>query len=172
VFSCISLRYLFMSFLNSSIIIMRCDFNQSFAFLVCWCYQGLLWWATGFWWCQVVFISVPYVLVLAFHQLVISGVIWFAVSDFGLSLLQACVSVLLRDQFSLGGIWVWRAVVQGHLWGADRDQKDPVPSWSLVPVSWWLCECPSCARDLKRNGAHRSLGTNGGPVLSWQYLCM
>ena len=51
-----------------------------------------------------------------------------AVSDFGLSLLQACVSVLLEDQFSLGEIWVWRAVVQDQLWGADRDQKDPVPS--------------------------------------------
>ena len=35
-----------------------------------------------------------------------------AVSDCGLSLLQACVSVLLGDQFSLGGIWIWRAVVQ------------------------------------------------------------
>ena len=29
-----------------------------------------------------------------------------AVSDCGLSLLQACVSVLLGDQVSLGGIWV------------------------------------------------------------------
>ena len=28
-------------------------------------------------------------------------------ADCGLSLLQACVSVLLGDQFSLLGIWVW-----------------------------------------------------------------
>ena len=58
-----------------------------------------------------------------------------AVSECGLSLLQACVSVLLGDQFTLGGIWVWRALVQGQLWCIDRDQKDPVHSCSLVPVS-------------------------------------
>ena len=58
-----------------------------------------------------------------------------AVSDYGLSLLQACVSILLGDQFSLGEIYVWRAVAQGQLWGADRNQKDPVPSCSLDLVS-------------------------------------
>ena len=35
-----------------------------------------------------------------------------AVYDCGLSLLQEFVSVLLGDQFSPGGIWVWRAVAQ------------------------------------------------------------
>ena len=58
-----------------------------------------------------------------------------AVSDCGLSLLQACVSVLLGDQFSPGGIWVWRAVAQGQLQGADGNQKDPVLDCSLVLVS-------------------------------------
>ena len=58
-----------------------------------------------------------------------------AVSDCGLSLLQACVSVLLRDQFFLGGLWVWRAMAQGQLLGAEGDQKDAVPSCFLVPES-------------------------------------
>jgi hypothetical protein len=38
-----------------------------------------------------------------------------AVSDCGLSVLQACVSVFLEDQFSLGGTQVWKDVVQGQL---------------------------------------------------------
>ena len=106
-------------------------------------------------------------------SLVLAGL---AVSDCGLSLLQACVSVLLGDQFSLGGIWVWRAVAQGQLWGADRNQKDPVPGCSLVPVSWWLWAGPSWARNLSRSGgltcAHRCVSTPGRPALSWQYLGM
>ena len=65
-------------------------------------------------------------------SLVLAGL---AVSDCGLSFLQACLSELLGDQFSLGGIWVWTAVVQGQLWGADRNWKDPVPSCSLLPMS-------------------------------------
>jgi hypothetical protein len=67
------------------------------------------------------FLNLPFATWLS---LVLAGL---AVIDFGLSLLQACESVLLGDQLSLGGIWIWRAVVQGLLWGADRDQKDPVP---------------------------------------------
>jgi hypothetical protein len=75
VFSCISLRELFMSFLNISIIITRCDFKlESF-----WCLgvtkvhcDG----RTGFWWYQVILVSVAYILVFAFHQLVVSAVSW------------------------------------------------------------------------------------------------
>ena len=93
-----------------------------------------------------------------------------AVSDCGLSLLQASVSVLLEDQFSLGDIYVWRPVVQGQLWYKDRRQKDPVPSCSLVPVSWWLWTGPSWARNLSRNSgltcAHRCVSTPGRPALS------
>ena len=63
-------------------------------------------------------------------SLVLAGL---AVSDCDLFLLQACVSELLEDQFSLGGIWVWRSVAQGQLWGAYRNQKDLVVC-SLVPV--------------------------------------
>ena len=45
-----------------------------------------------------------------------SGVsVGIAVSDCGLSLLQTCVSALFGDKFSLGRIWVWRAVAQDYL---------------------------------------------------------
>ena len=67
------------------------------------------------------FLHLPFAILLS---LLLAGL---GVSDYGLSLLQACVSVLQGDQFSPGGICVWRVVVQGQLWGADRDQKDPVP---------------------------------------------
>jgi hypothetical protein len=63
-----------------------------------------------------------------------------AVSDCGLFLLQACVSVLLGYQLSLGGIWVWGAVAQGHLWGADGNLVGSCPGLffsSCVPLA--LC---------------------------------
>jgi hypothetical protein len=72
--------------------------------------------------CCLMFLPLPFAIWLS---LVLTGL---AVSDCGLSLLQASVSVLLGDQFSLGGIYVWRAVVQGQLWGTDRNQKDSVPN--------------------------------------------
>ena len=65
-------------------------------------------------------------------SLVLDG---FAVSYCGLSLLQACASVLKGEQFSLGEIWVWRAVAQDQLRGADGNWKDPVPGCFLVSVS-------------------------------------
>ena len=114
------------------------------------------------------YLSLPLAIWLS---LVLAGL---AVSDCSLSFLQACVSVLLGDQFFLGGIWVWRAVVQGQLWGADRNQKDPVPGCSLVPVSWWLWAGPSWARNLSRSGgltcAHRCVSTPGRPALSQRNL--
>jgi hypothetical protein len=55
-------------------------------------------------------------------------------SNWGLSLLQALVSLLLVDQFSLEVICVWRAVTQGQLRGVDRNRKNPVPT-----VPWFLC---------------------------------
>jgi hypothetical protein len=58
-----------------------------------------------------------------------------AVSDCGLSLLQACVSALLGDEFFPGGIWVWIAVALGQLSVADRNQSVPVPVLFLDPVS-------------------------------------
>ena len=61
----------------------------------------------------------PWFLLLIFLHL--SLAIWlsvvlagFAVSDCGFSLLLACVSALLGDHLSLGGIWAWRAVAQAQ----------------------------------------------------------
>ena len=116
VFSCISLRELFMSFLKSCVIIMRCDFKSES------CFSGVLWYlgltvvgelgsddAKEPWFLVLMFLLLP---LTSWLSLVLAGL---AVSDCGLSLLQACVSVLLGDQFSLGGIWVWRAMTQVQL---------------------------------------------------------
>ena len=116
------------------------------------------------------FLHLPLIIWLS---LVLTGL---AVSDCGLSLLQACVSILLGDQISLGAIWVWRVVAQGQLQGADRNRKVPVPGGSLVPMPWRLWEGPSWARNLSRSGgltcAHRCVSTPGKPALSWWYLGM
>ena len=73
VFSCISLTELFMSFLKSSIIIMRCDFKSES------CFSGMLGYPElavvgelGS--DEVALVSVAYVFALAFHCLVISDV--------------------------------------------------------------------------------------------------
>jgi hypothetical protein len=58
-----------------------------------------------------------------------------AVTECFLFLMQTCVSVLRGDPLYPGGIWVWRAVAQGQLQGADENQKDPVPGCFLVPVT-------------------------------------
>ena len=82
-----------------------------------------------------------------------------AVSGCDLTPLQTCVPVFLGDQFSSGRIWAWRAVAQGQLQGEDRNWMDPVPTCSLVPVSWWLRAGSSWARNLSRSDgliyAHR-----------------
>jgi hypothetical protein len=57
-----------------------------------------------------------------------------AVSDSGLSLLQACVSVLLVDQFSPGGVWIWRALAQV----SSRVQRETGRILSLA-IPWFLC---------------------------------
>jgi hypothetical protein len=52
------------------------------------------------------------------------------------------MSVFLGYHFSTGEIWVWRAMAQGQLQGADGNQRDPVPSISLVQdlmaLNWTL----------------------------------
>jgi hypothetical protein len=58
-----------------------------------------------------------------------------AISDCGLCLLQASMSVLLGDQLSPCGIWIWIAVAQGQLQDIDGNQKHSIPGYSLVPVS-------------------------------------
>jgi hypothetical protein len=96
-------------------------------------------------------------------SLVLAG---FAVSDCGLSFLQAFLSVLLGDQFSPGGHWVWRDVEQCQLWGADRNLKGPVPSCWMVSVSRWHYAGSSWAKNLNRSDAHRCARTPGRPSLS------
>jgi hypothetical protein len=120
-----------MSFIKSPSIITRCYFKSES------CFPDLL---------EYLVITVvgklgsadakqSWFLLLMFLPLCLSSVLaGFAFSDCGLFLLQACMSVLLGDQFSLGGICMWRAVAQGQLHGTDRNQKDPVPGYSLVPV--------------------------------------
>ena len=104
-----------MSFLKSSIIIMRCDFKSEFCFSGVLGYPGLT--VVGElgsdgakkpWFLLLTFLLLPFA---SWISLVLAGL---SVSDCGLYHLQACVSELLGDQFSLGGIWVWRAVAQGQ----------------------------------------------------------
>ena len=58
-----------------------------------------------------------------------------AVSYCGLSILQACVSVLLGEQLSLGAMCLWRIIAQCQLWGTNGNWMNPVPDYFLVPVS-------------------------------------
>ena len=91
-----------MSFLKSSISSMKCDFKTRSCFSGLLGYPGLA--VVGElgsdgtmlpWFLLVVFLHLPFVIWLS---LVLAGV---AVSDCGLSVLQASVSVLLGDPFSL-----------------------------------------------------------------------
>ena len=81
------------------------------------------------WFLLLMFLPLPFAIWLS---LVLAGL---AVFDCGLSLLKAYVSVLLDDQIFPGGIWVWRAVAQGQVRGAGRNQKDSVPVCPLFLVS-------------------------------------
>jgi hypothetical protein len=91
-----------------------------------------------------------------------------AISDCVLSLLQVCVSVLLGDQFSLEGIWIWRAVSQGA--APECRQK---PEGSCLWLFLGSCVLmalggSSWARILSRNGgltcAHRCIAYQGDPL--------
>jgi hypothetical protein len=96
-------KELFVSFLNYSIIIMRCDCKSES------CFSHVLG-QPRFWWCQVALVSVPYVLVLAFCHTDISG---YQRSTHSLSLTLACPScqpvcqsfwetVSLQEEFRYG----------------------------------------------------------------------
>jgi hypothetical protein len=87
------------------------------------------------------------------------------------------MSALLRDQFSPGRIWVWRAVAQGQLLCADGNWKVLVHGHSLVSVSWWLWAFPSWAMNLSRIGglicAIRCISTFGdqfSPCRTWVWI--
>ena len=128
-----------MSFLKSSIIIMRCHFKSVSCFSGVLGYPGLA--VVGemdaddakqTWFLSLMFLPLPLSLAI-WLSLVLAGL---ANSGYGLSLLLAFASVLLGDQFSPGRIWVWTTVVQGQFWGADRNLKEPVPCCFLFSVSW------------------------------------
>ena len=59
---------------------------------------------------------------------------------------------------------------------ADRNQKDPVLHFSMVPVSCWLWVGPSWTRNLSKTVgltcAHRCVSTPGRPGFSWKDLGM
>jgi hypothetical protein len=57
------------------------------------------------WFLLLMFLPLPFTISLS---LVLPGL---AVSDCGLSLLHASVSVVLGKNFSLGGIYIWKTVV-------------------------------------------------------------
>jgi hypothetical protein len=57
-----------------------------------------------------------------------------AVIDCCLSQLQVCVSILLGDQFSWGGIWVWRTVAHGQI-GVQTEARRILSS----TIPWFLC---------------------------------
>jgi hypothetical protein len=57
------------------------------------------------WFLLLMFLCLPFAICLS---VMLAGL---AVSDFGLSLLQVCVSALLENHLSPGGIWVWRTLV-------------------------------------------------------------
>ena len=97
------------------------------------------------WLCHVAYVFVAYALFPTFCNLVISGVSR-----------SCCLWLWIVPPASLCVGSPGRPVLSGRnlgmeSWGTDRNQKDPVPGWSLVPVSWWLWEGPSWARSLKRS---------------------
>jgi hypothetical protein len=128
VFSCISLRELFMFFLKSSITIMRSDFRSKSRFFWCdsvsrTCYGGII----GLWWCQVILVFVAYVLTFVSHHLIFSSAtcphyIWLE-PDLPVILV---VSELLRVQLSL---WSYDSRI---LWSWD-------PGCIRTPRNLWSC---------------------------------
>ena len=103
-----------------------------------------------------------------------SSYLWYWLAILSLTVaFPSCKSLCLYswEITSLLKEYKCRAHVQKEVSGTDRNQKDPVPSWSLVPVSCLLWEGLSWARNLKRYGgltwAHRLICTLGRPDLSW-----
>ena len=138
-FSCISLRELFMSFLTFSLRIIRCDFKSES------CFSGVLDYP------QLALVGklgsddARYSCFLLVKLLCLPFSFWFslvlvglAVSNWSLSLLWACkhVSALQGDQFSSSRTCIQRAEEKPKLPGADGYWKDPaqVGPLFLCPV--------------------------------------
>ena len=124
-----------MSFLKSSITIIRCDFKTESCFSAVLGYPGLAVVeelssvdAKLPWFQLLMFLTLPLTIWLS---LVFAGLV---ISDGGFFLLPVFVSVLLGDQFSPSDIWVWRAVAQGQLW--VQTKTGGILSQS---VPWFLC---------------------------------
>jgi hypothetical protein len=147
--------------------------NQSLAFLVWW---GLLWW-------QNWVLKMPSS--LGFSCLCSSACllpIW--VSLVLMVLLPLTLSSLLcnpvpqyfwvTSYLCYRVIWVWWVVVHIQLWGAERGQKDSIPSLFLVFVFWWLYETTLGPRNWRNwsgglTCACRCVGTPWRPALSCWY---
>ena len=110
--------------------------DQNLAFRCVWVFGACCDGKTGFWQWHVAFVSVAYVLTLASHHLVISGVSWpFClwlefVFPWSCRSVSLGVSTFLGDKFSLGRIEVQRTVAQVQLLGTDGNLKDSVPEWN------------------------------------------
>ena len=121
---------------------------------------------TGFWWCQVALVSVVYVLALGSCHLVISGVSWYScpwlwlVPSASLCVSTPSISVL-SGRNSLCG--------PGSTLGTDRNPRDTISDFSLVPVIWGLWSGPS-----EQIGslicAYRFVITTWRLTLYWQYF--
>ena len=98
-----------MSFLKSSIIVMRCDFKSEPCFSGVLGYPGLSGGRTGFWWCQIALVSVANVLALASCHLVICGVSW-----------SCCLWLWLVPPVSQCVSTSWRPVLSGRILGMTR----------------------------------------------------
>jgi hypothetical protein len=130
---CVSLRDLIF-FLKFSVIFIR-YFRSESCFLCAWSIQGYCGGRTVFWFCQVALVSIAYILVFASHlSLQLAGL---SFSDCSLSLLWAYETVSLDastplgDEFSLDGIGMWWAVVQGQFPCTNENRKVPVPVFSV-----------------------------------------
>jgi hypothetical protein len=155
-----------MSFLKSSIIIMRCDFKSEFWFSGVLGYPGIA--VVGelgsndakyLWFLLLMFLLLPLTIWIS---LVLSGL---AISGCRLTLLQACVSVLQGDQLSPSGIWIWSTVVQDQLLAHTETRR-------ILSQAAPRFLCPEVPRYVpwSRSGGltcvHRCARTPGRPALS------
>jgi hypothetical protein len=180
VFSCITLRELFM-FLMSSIIIMRSDFQSEYYFYGELAIQVLLWWENWVWWCQVPLVSAAYVFMLACHHLIISSatcpgyvwrepilpvilvvseLLWIKLSlgsrDSGIlwSWDSGCVQAT-RSQAAFGTLGFWCDQAPGTLWSSDPGHVSAPESGGVLCLwvlwGWLQSLCPRSAQSATPN---------------------
>jgi hypothetical protein len=92
--------------------------------------------STGFCWCQVALVSVSYVLALASHHLVFSGVSWSCcLWLWFVPPVSLCVSTPRRPVLSRMNLGMESCVAKGQLQDTDGHRKNLVPCCSMVSVS-------------------------------------